>query len=137
MDLESYKNQLRDIYLVSNTPSFLYETMKKSDIVKDYLSKFDKKDLFIEFSSRIKETITDTSDIAILYALMISLTFKKDKDVTGFFKYISDTIKFEWFSKIADYYLSNQTTSETFTFQVNPPSKIEEINQSNLKVTTS
>ena len=80
MDLESYKNQLRDIYLVSNTPSFLYETMKKSDIVKDYLSKFDKKDLFIEFSSRIKETITDTSDIAILYALMISLTFKKDKD---------------------------------------------------------
>lgn len=137
MDLELYKNQLRDIYLVSNTPSFLYETMRKSNIITNYLAKFDKATLFHEFSQRVEKPIVDVADIAILYALLIALSFKKDEDIKGFFKYVSEHIKFEWFSTIANYYLSDKTNSDIFTFEITPPSKIEYGEQQNIKVTQS
>jgi hypothetical protein len=137
MDLRLYSKQLTDIYLVSNTPSYLYETMRKSSIVKDYIGKLGKEELFAEFSQRIKSPITNVSDIAEIYAIMIGLTYKDGEDIRGFFQSIYDHIKFEWFAKIADYYLSNQSTSESFSFQFNPPSKIEDMGQANFKVTSS
>lgn len=127
MDLKSYSNSLTDIYLVSNTPSFLYETMRKSDIVKDYLANLDKKELFQEFSQRVNSSISTATDLAELYAILIALTFKKGEDIQGFFKYVNDNIKFEWFAKIANYYLSNQSTSDSFTFNVTSSSSSENI----------
>ena len=105
MDLRSYSKQLTDIYLVSNTPSFLYEMMRKSAVVNDYLANLDKQVLFHEFDERVNRSIENASEIAELYAILIALTFKNGEDITGFFKTIREKIKFEWFSKIAEYYL--------------------------------
>jgi len=125
MDLKSYSKQLNDIYLVSNTPSFLFETMRKSNIVNDYLANLDEQELFKEFNERVSKPITNTSEIAELYAILIALSFKKGEDIQGFFKYINEKVKFEWFSKIAEYYLSQQITNDSFTYSANPPSHID------------
>src|SRR5579864_8603396 len=103
MDLRSYSQQLTDIYVVSNTPTFLYEKMRQSPIVNDILAKVDKEILFDEFQHRISNPITKQSEIAELYAILIALSFKSGDDIVGFFRAVKDRIKYEWFSKIAEF----------------------------------
>jgi hypothetical protein len=105
--------------------------MRKSTVVKDYLANIDKDILFKEFSERVSKPISSAGDLAELYAILVALTFKKGEDIQGFFKYVAENIKFEWFSKIANYYLSNQSTSDSFTFNTLSASHTESVLQQN------
>ena len=125
MDLRLYSQQLTDIYVVSNTPSFLYEKLKQSPIVNDILAKVDKEKLFDEFQHRISNPINKQSEIAELYAVLIAISFKSGEDIVGFFRSVKDSIKYEWFSKIAEFCLSQQSANNTFTYSVNPSSHFD------------
>lgn len=136
MDLRSYSKYLADIYIVSNTPLYLFETMRNSPIVSHYIAQQDTKDLIKEFSIRLSTSISDVSEIAEIYAIMIGLTFKKGSEVEGFFRYVAENIKFEWFSKIANYQLSNHAAdnSNILNIDVTPPAVVQATNESAYKV---
>lgn len=110
MDLKLCSKILTDIYIVSNTPAYLFETMRNSPIIYDYLAKESEKDLITEFNIRASTSISNVSEIAELYGVLIALTYKKGEAVNKFFIYVRDNIKFEWFSKISELYLANQNT---------------------------
>lgn len=116
MDLKLYSNNLTDIYMVSNTPLYLFEAMRRSSAVS-YLSQKNEDELISEFDNRINVPITLTNQIAELYAIVIALTYKNSEKVDTFFEGRISTIKFEWFSKIAEYYFSNKS-NETSIFNI-------------------
>jgi hypothetical protein len=137
MDLELYKRPLGDIYLVSNTPSFLYDKMRRSPIVAEYLAKASPDELITEFDLRVKQPIESAAEIAILYGLLVALTFKQDAKVRAFFESVRDHIKFEWFSTIAKYYLTERTPTDSITVQVNPPQQVDNPAIQNINVRQS
>lgn len=120
MDLKSYSKVLTDIYLIANTPQYLYENMRRSPVVSDYIAKRDTGDLIKEFNIRASTSISDVSEIAEIYAIMIALSFKSDRESKSFFEYVVNNIKFEWFSKIAEYYLTGQLSTQSSVYSSIP-----------------
>ena len=133
MDLRLYRKTLTDIYLVSNTPLYLFEGMRRSPAVSEYLAMFSAGDLIREFLNRIESPVSNGYEIAEIYAIYIALTFKDDDDVRIFFTSVREKIKFEWFSKIADYYLLNiiSKSPQFITIENNSGTSATNINKTN------
>ena len=135
MDLKSCSKILTDIYIVANTPGYLYDAMRTSPVICDYLSKKDENELIKEFNIRVSTSVSNISEIAEIYGIVVALTFKKGENIERFFKYVKENIKFEWFSKIAELYLSSKSTLlEDTIFDASPSFNVGNSNQFQIKV---
>ncbi|RXK86869.1 hypothetical protein [Filimonas effusa] len=107
MDLRSYKKTITELYLVANTPYFLFDNMRRSNVVQSIAAQNSTAELIKEFNERISRPINDISELAEIYAIFISISLKDLDENYDFFLQVKDKVKFEWFPVIANYYLKN------------------------------
>jgi|GEM_PF-1244018 len=106
-ELKSILNmrELTARYLFANTPYYLYKHFKSENTIEDLSQKYSSEKLISLLDSILKEEIEEIEDAVIIYAILISLTYKPYHDVKDFFKEIRSE-QFEWFNEIATKYLS-------------------------------
>ena len=97
--------RLAGIYLVANTPYFLYSKFRNDRYVQA-LGKYS----FEQITKTIQEIGTkgiDTiEELAFVYALYISLTYKEYEKVSKYFQ-TEGAITFEWFPDVRSIYISS------------------------------
>jgi len=96
--------ELKNIYLISNTAPFLIEKFK-NDISLQYLRDAESiSDLIDEFKAISKAEINSMEDVVYAYALYIAILLKRDDKVLEEFLKNEGNIKFEWFPEIKNIY---------------------------------
>lgn len=110
----SYKKEVAKIHFISNSSMLFYREMRNNYYVNTILANESTQSLIEKFKE-VASTASNSLEIANAYAIFIALTFKNDSK--DFFKEALN-IKFEWFSIIANYYLTGNT----------PPPQINNIN---------
>jgi hypothetical protein len=127
LKLESVPKSVVDIYYLANTPYFLYRQLRCDPYV-NVISNYDAQELINEFKGRAEKPIESMEDMAIVYAVLVAITFKEIREVGDFFKGVQK-IKYEWFSDIATLYLSNYKPAPIIQSFTVLPSKASEATQ--------
>ena len=95
-----------DTYYLANTTSFLYSMLRKDFYIVNYLSQRPASELINFFNEKKNKPIAKMDEMAMMYAIIVALTFKERKEVEGFFADVSK-IKYEWFSDLVNLYFTN------------------------------
>lgn len=114
-------NQLARIYLVSNTPPYLYKHFRSDFSVQEFAKLNTLDDLAQELGriAAINPTDRTLQQIVIAYACVVGLTFKKPRDVAiATVDMPLDTVV--WANRILALWESSSITSETIQFQILP-----------------
>lgn len=104
--------RLASIYIVSNTAYFLYNRFRKDEFVQS-LGNEPLEELKRLFHVLIQEGIETLEELILVYALYISITFKKYSEVREFLNGEGD-ITYEWFPHIKSIYLSSSKQMNQF-----------------------
>ncbi len=109
-------DRLVQLYLISNTPNFLYRKFREDYFVKNLAERpFDElKTTFLDVG---RKGISKVDELVLAYALYISMTFKDYREVSFFYKE-EGNINFEWFSDIKNIFLSSNNPSQQISFDV-------------------
>jgi hypothetical protein len=121
------KAVLTDLYITCNTPRSLFNVFRGAAAVQD-LAKQNSTDAIVDaFLSLGAAGIDGMEDLALAYALYISLTFKDYDQVASFFAK-EGNIDFEWFDDIKSIYLASYTHTNLYVLDfdaaVNRPEDI-------------
>jgi hypothetical protein len=93
---------------------YLY-TMMRQDSYVILLSERDTQNLIDEFNRMASLEMTKQDEVALLYAFLVALSFKPQDEVGQFMKYVKEKIKYEWFSSIAEIYLTSNAPMTIFS----------------------
>jgi len=118
-----------DIYYLANTPSFLYKMLRQDSYVQ-LLSQNSTSELIKSFEERASKPISTIQEMAMSYAFLVALSFKEIHEVKGFFEYAKN-IKFEWFSEVANFYLTEYKPAPIIQ-SINIANENPKINQYNI-----
>ncbi len=110
---QSFPETISAAYFIANTPFFLYKYLRETSFVKDILASYSTDDLVNEFESRASKEISSSNQLAELYAILAAITYKNDGRSHAFLTKCKE-IKYEWFSKFAEYYFLNLKTRYSF-----------------------
>jgi hypothetical protein len=106
---ELYNKELEYLYSIANTPSSFYQLLRDSYYVNNTLQKYESRELIGEFYNRALHKIDNAEQLANVYGILVALTFKDEAEVLEFFTSVKDSIKYEWFPHIADFYIKGYT----------------------------
>ncbi|MGO8761967.1 MAG: hypothetical protein ACLP2P_02770 [Desulfobaccales bacterium] len=104
-------NELKKIYLFSNTPLYLYNNFKRNKSIQN-LSETDTKTLINHFDKIIIKKPT-LDNLVTLYALIMGLTFKDIHEVNGFFDKL-DIYNIEWAKEIRNIYKAKNIPTQIY-----------------------
>src|ERR1043166_4581759 len=99
-------NRLEQLFLVSNTPMFLYKGFQRDNSVQQLSLKLSTREQIDGFEALYGKANKSGSEYVMLYAILIALTFKSDSDTKAFFKNIAH-LDLRWAKNISAIYLSN------------------------------
>ena len=68
--------EIREVYLVSNTPLYLYKRLRQLEAVHHLASAVTGKDLLAEYLKRAKAKDRTPDDVAIAYACLVAITLR-------------------------------------------------------------
>lgn len=106
---------LKDIYIVSNTANYLYNNFIKDSSLIDVVKHIRTKELIDSFINLAANEIKVLDDLVLAYALYITILMKNDKDSLDFI-HNEGKISFEWFEEIRNIFLSKMKNVEYFNF---------------------
>jgi hypothetical protein len=109
---------LSQIYMVSNTPSYLYTRFRKEDTIIDISKKYKTEEIIETIEFVLHDKAEDSNKIIFLYALIISLTYKPYSKVYKFLSKL-EKIKFKWFYEIINIYLQTAEISGFSNYKTN------------------
>src|SRR5258708_1920537 len=101
-------NELEQIYMVSNTPHFLYSRFQNHDIVRELSNNHSFEILKEEFMNRGSKGVSSIKELVMEYAIYIAIFNKGWNKV---YPFIQDdgNIKFEWFQDLKEIYIANNS----------------------------
>ena len=130
--------QLGMVYLVANTPSYLYRHFRLDSSIQEVA----RGSSVEELNAAIKEKLSipterrTIEDIVLIYALLVALTFKDQVEVERSITSIELTTV-DWGKKILDIWKnSSGPTTKVMNFRINPkvqiPNNNVEVNSNNI-----
>lgn len=114
VEFSKVSKSISEIYYLANTPSFIYNIMSRDQYVQS-LAEYSSEDLIETFKTKANSAISTFDEMALMYAILVALTLKPINEVRDFFKYVEETIKFEWFGEIIKLYFNNYKPSPIIT----------------------
>ncbi|HTH57619.1 MAG TPA: hypothetical protein VL728_16325 [Cyclobacteriaceae bacterium] len=130
--LPSFDSNIAAIYFLANSARGLMKMLRDNLFVSQTLSSYPTNVLVEEFNKRITTPIQSSEGIANVYAILVALTFKDKSEVKGLFQKVSQNIKFEWFSDIANIYLNDLSSFPTYKIiEGNSSSQLKQADTSN------
>lgn len=111
-------NALSQIYIVSNTPSYLYNKFKKENSIINISKNFKAEAIMKNIQSILKDKAFDMTKMICLYGLIISLTHKPYAEVYKFLSEIKN-VKFKWCYEIINIYLQTAEISNFSDLKIN------------------
>jgi hypothetical protein len=100
--------------------------MRQDQFVQS-LSKNSTSDLIDTFNAKASVPIYSIEEMALMYAILVSLSFKPINEIRDFYRHIEETIKFEWFGEISKLYFKNFKPSPIVT-NINIPTPVPNSN---------
>jgi hypothetical protein len=92
---------------LANTPAYLYKHYRPDSSIYE-MSRFFTTNELIDFLKPLINSIKTTKDLAIVYSIIMALTFKSADDVDMFFKVFSEH-ELRWSDKISELYFLNNS----------------------------
>ncbi|WEK35147.1 MAG: hypothetical protein P0Y53_21875 [Candidatus Pseudobacter hemicellulosilyticus] len=100
IDLET----LREIYLISNIPPFMYRLFRDNASVRDLRNCISQDHLINEFITMARTGISTIDELVMAYAVYVAIILY-DNDATVAFLNGIGNVKFEWFPDLKQLYL--------------------------------
>ena len=97
MNMQINIENLKEIYLVSNTASFLFNAFSKEESILELHSKYSQEQLMNQFEKITRLEINTVDDLVMAYSIYIAILQFDNERVFDFLKKEGD-INFEWFS---------------------------------------
>lgn len=98
---------LKEIYLISNTASFLYSGFIKEESLLDLKANNSQEELINQFEEITKKEINKIDDLVLAYAIYVAILLF-DNEITFDFLNSKGSINFEWFPELKHLYISRQ-----------------------------
>lgn len=116
MKTEINIDELKEIYLISNTASFLYDRFLKDETI-DLLAQNHKTPEIINFFLELATNeITVLDDLIAAYAAYMAIILKNDAFTYSFLK-DKGVIDFEWFNELRSIYFARLKSIDVFNFE--------------------
>ena len=121
MKIDSHSiREFREIYLYSNNPIYLFKKLRQLQAVQQLAHNFDAKELFEEYSQRVKGVERTLEDVAIAFACLVALTYKEQTEAISIFRSINPT-DLKWASAIRDLYFIKLPIENTGSLKIMNP----------------
>lgn len=117
MNMQINLENLKEVYLISNTASFLYSGFSKEESLLELKSTTSQQDLINQFHEITKKEIDKIDDLVLAYAFFIAILLF-DNEITFGFLNTEGNINFEWFPELKHLYLSRLKTFNFNTLEV-------------------
>lgn len=108
-------DSLKDVYLVSNTPLYLYKNFVNDQSVQELKLSNTTQELVEEFIHISNIEIEEIDDLVYAYAIYIAILLKDDNLTNTFIDSAGD-INFEWFGDLKSIY--EETITPTYSFEI-------------------
>ena len=105
--------ELKEIYLVSNTASYLLDKFSNEESIQQITQDNDTRSLINDFLVIAKSEIDKIEDLVKAYSLYISIILKDDNETFHFLKN-EGLVNFEWFIELRSIYFSRQKPFDIF-----------------------
>lgn len=106
-----------EIYVVANTPTYLYRRFRSQEIIRDLANRYSEEDL-IDYIKKIDSSQNPSiSDVANAYAVSVALTFKNSEKVKKLLKSY-ELKKLEWVLRIVQIWLVTEIPTTLSDFYV-------------------
>lgn len=125
-----------EIYVVANTPTYLYRRFRSQEIIRDLANRYSEEDL-IDYIKKIDSSQNPSiSDVANAYAVSVALTFKNSETVKKLLKSY-ELKKLEWVLRIVQIWLITEIPTTSSDFYVENARVNYNINMSSSKSTNT
>jgi hypothetical protein len=125
-----------DIYVVANTPTYLYRRFRSQEIIRDLANRYSEEDL-IDYIKKIDSSQNPSiSDVANAYAVSVALTFKNSEIVKKLLKSY-ELKKLEWVLPVVQIWLVTEIPTTSSVFYVENARVNCNINMSSSKSTNT
>ncbi len=104
-------DSLKTIYIVSNTPMYLYKNFRKDASVQELSNRYSADELIDLFYQIMGDMGKEIEQLTTLYAIMMSLTYKECQQAKVFFE-TQELYDIEWFEEFRDIYFSTSRITE-------------------------
>jgi len=116
--------QIRETYLVSNTPLYLYKRLRDLPAVQRLAEDNDVEELGSEYLRRAKTIPRKPDDVALAYACLVALTTKEWRRVMPLIRLL-DLSDLDWASLLRDIYLARLSPEESISIKA--PAKLPRV----------
>lgn len=113
--------EFREVYLVSNTPLYLYKRLRRLPAVQQLARATDAKELHAEYLRCAKAATREPDDVATAYACLIAITHKDPGEAVPVLRAL-DTADLDWASAIRDLYFIKSPAGMAHRVTVTAPS---------------
>lgn len=113
--------EFREVYLVSNTPLYLFKRLRRLPAVHQLAHAADTKELLSEYLRRAKAEKRTLDDVATAYACLMAMTHKDPREIVSLLRSLDPT-DLNWVSTIRDlYFVKVPAGSIHYITMTNPP----------------
>lgn len=109
MNMQINLDNLKEIYLVSNTASFLYSGFIKEESLLELKAANSQEDLINHFEEITKREIDKIDELVLAYSIYVAILLF-DNETTFNFLNTKGNINFEWFPELKHLYISRLKT---------------------------
>ena len=125
-----------DIYVVANTPTYLYRRFRSQEIIRNLANRYPEQD-FTDYIKKIDSSQNPSiSEVANAYAISVALTFKNSEKVKELLQSYQFK-KLEWISHIIQIWKDTEIPTTIFDFNVKTAMVNYNINMSSSKSTNT
>ncbi|MDD5681271.1 MAG: hypothetical protein PHI59_08550 [Candidatus Omnitrophica bacterium] len=116
---------LKEIYIFSNTPMYLYKNFRKDLGIQLLANKYSFADLIDFFENTILKERLELDEIVCIYAIIIALTYIEYYKTAFFFEKL-DTYNFKWAKELKYIIMSFAKSTEIIKKKIEPRITIKE-----------
>lgn len=109
LDLET----LKEIFIVSNTPLYLYKNFRKNGTVQGLSNRYSTYTLIKFFETAINNQNDNLDRLVSIYSIIIALTFKDYSEIHHFFNKL-DSYEIEWSKELKAIFMSSVEITQIY-----------------------
>jgi len=108
---------LKEIFLLANTPSYLYKNFRQNNSINRLSQKYEAQELITYFKVTAESEKIIFDDVITIYALLVAMSFKEYGVIK---KFLSEMGKYqlEWLDELKTIIISNVRVTSTFTIDL-------------------
>jgi hypothetical protein len=110
---------LEEIFLLANTPSYLYKNFRQDPTVLGLSEKYSTEELIKFFEQFVKSENFDTESLIMGYALLFAISLKDYAESHRFLKGIDKYKNLEWIKELQEIILANSRVTNIQNIDLN------------------